>query len=225
MRKGGFLAMAAAATGMVWAGTTPAAASGWPDTPLERARMLVAIQELEISLLTHPSATQALEEWCAIHHMADRPVVVAHKVAGSSPETVPERVRSDLAVIATQAIRHRQVQLVCGAHVLSIADNWYVPDRLTAQMNDALDQTDMPFGHVVAPLRFSRERLEFVRLWSPLDEKPPVTADAMIVPPAIILRQRAVLRDAHGLPFSEVVETYTSQTLDFTPAPQTPPTR
>lgn len=217
--------MAAAATGMVWVGTTPAAASGWPDTPLERARMLVAIQELEISLLTHPSATQALEEWCAIHHMTDRPVVVAHKAAASSLETVPERVRSDLAVTATQAIRHRQVQLVCGAHVLSIADNWYVPDRLTAQMNDALDQTDMPFGHVVAPLRFSRERLEFVRLWSPLDEKPPVTADAMIVPPAIILRQRAVLRDAHGLPFSEVVETYTSQMLDFTPAPQTPPTR
>ena len=217
--------MAAAATGMVWASTAPAAASGWPDTPFERARMLVAIQELEISLLTHPSATRALEEWCAIHHMADRPVVVAHKVAGSSPETVPERVQSDLAVTATQAIRHRQVQLVCGAHVLSIADNWYVPDRLTAQMNDALDHTDIPFGHVVAPLRFSRERLEFVRLWSPLDEKPPVTADAMIVPPAIILRQRAVLRDAHGLPFSEVVETYTSQTLDFTPDPQTPPTR
>ncbi|WP_118962468.1 hypothetical protein [Komagataeibacter saccharivorans] len=224
MRKGGFLAMAAA-TGMVWAGTAPAAASGWPDTPSGRARMLAAIQELEITLLTHPSATRALEEWCATHRMADRPVVVAHKVAGNSPETVPERVRTDLAVTATQAIRHRQVQLVCGAHVLSVADNWYVPDRLTAQMNDALDQTDMPFGHVVAPLHFSRERLEFVRLWSPSDEKPPVAADAMIVPPAIILRQRAVLRDAHGLPFSEVVETYTSQTLDFTPAPQTPPTR
>ncbi|GCE84736.1 hypothetical protein [Komagataeibacter diospyri] len=191
-------------------------AAGLPDTPLDRARVLLAVQQLEITLLTHPSATLALEYWCATHHMADRPVVVARKMTLAAPDPVPERVRADLGASTTQPIRHRQVQLVCGTHVLSVADNWYVPDRLTADMNTALDGTDAAFGHVVAPLHFSRDRLEFTRLWSPWPGGPQ-GAGGVITPPAAIVRQRAVLRDTHGQPFSEVVETYTDQTLAFMP--------
>ncbi|GAN87376.1 hypothetical protein LU298_07045 [Komagataeibacter intermedius] len=212
------------AMGLSGVGILPASgdclAAGLPDTALDRARVLLAVQELEITLLTHPSATVALEDWCARHHMADRPVVVARKMTLTAPDPVPARVRADLAASATQPIRHRQVQLVCGTHVLSVADNWYVPDRLTAGMNATLDGTDAAFGHVVAPLHFSRDRLEFTRLWSPW---PGSLHDApgMITPPAQIVRQRAVLRDAHGQPFSEVVETYTDQTLSFMPAMDT----
>ena len=210
--------------GLLVASTAPVAAAGWPDTPLGRAGMLVAIQDMEIMLLTHSSATRALEEWCALHHMADPPVVVARKGALSGPDAVPERVRADLAVGATQPVRHRQVQLVCGAHVLSVADNWYVPERLTAAMNTALEQTDVPFGRVVAPLDFTRQRLEFTRLWSPWPGDDAVSgAGHVIVPPAQIIRQRAILRDAHGQPFSEVVETYTNHILDF--PPPVPPAR
>lgn len=209
------------AMGVLGAGVLPAfgpcLAAGLPDTPLDRARMLLAVQELEITLLTHPSATLALEDWCAAHHMADRPVVVARKMTPAAPDPVPERVRADLGASAMQPIRHRQVQLVCGTHVLSVADNWYVPDRLTAAMNTALDGTDAAFGHVVAPLHFSRDRLEFARLWTPWPGGPPGVAGVM-TPPAAIVRQRAVLRDMHGQPFSEVVETYTGQALAFMPA-------
>ncbi|MCE2565868.1 hypothetical protein [Komagataeibacter sp. FNDCF1] len=190
-----------------------------PDTPLNRARMQIAVQELEITLLTHPSATLALEDWCAAHHMAASPVVTAHKMMPVGPDAVPATVRTDLGVGATQPVRHRQVQLVCGTHVLSVADNWYVPDRLDAGMNTTLERTDTSFGHVVAPLHFSRTRLEFTRLWSPWPG--PATqarSVGMLDVPAVIIRQRAVLRDAQGQPFSEVVETYTDQTLDtFSP--------
>ena len=211
--KGVLLSMVALGTGVLPAAGTCRAA-GLPDTPLDRARALLAVQELEITLLTHSSATLALEAWCTAHHMADRPVVVARKMALAAPDPVPARVRADLGASATRPIRHRQVQLVCGTHVLSVADNWYVPDRLTADMNAALDGSDAAFGHVVAPLHFSRDRLEFTRLWSPWPGGPQGTG-GMIVPPAAIVRQRAVLRDAHGQPFSEVVETYTDQTLAF----------
>ena len=208
MRRGACLVLGAA----VLAVPSRVHAVSLPDTPLNRARAQMAVQELEIVLLTHPSATLALEDWCATHHLADSPVVTARKMSVAGPDDVPSGVRADLGASATQRVLHRQVQLVCGGHVLSVADNWYVPDRLPAQMNATLEQTDTSFGHVVAPLHFSRTRLEFTRLWSPWPG--PVSAGTLVVPAAII-RQRGVLRDEHGQPFSEVVETYTDQALDF----------
>lgn len=210
---------------MMGAGLLPAspmlaASLSWSDTPAERARLMMSVQELEITLLTHPSATLALEDWCATHHMAARPVVVAQKVALPQPDPVPARVRADLGVSAAQPVRHRQVRLVCGPYVLSVADNWYVPALLTPQMNATLEETDTSFGHVVAPLHFTRERLEFTRLWSPWPGPVAGQGGTMIVAPAEIVRQRAVLRDGQGRPFSEVVETYTDQTLAFTPQGQ-----
>ncbi|MGY6769196.1 hypothetical protein [Komagataeibacter sp. NFXK3] len=213
----GLLVAATMGAGLLAASPVQAAGLSWPDTPDHRARLMMSVQELEITLLTHPSATLALEDWCATHHMAARPVVVARKAALPQPDPVPARVRADLGVSATQPVRHRQVQLACGPYVLSVADNWYVPGLLTPQMNATLEQTDTSFGHVVAPLHFTRERLEFTRLWSPW---PGGAAGAMIVAPAEIVRQRAVLRDVQGRAFSEVVETYTDQTLAFAPEGQ-----
>ncbi|AQU88172.1 hypothetical protein B0W47_12660 [Komagataeibacter nataicola] len=211
----GLLAAAVMGAGLLPASPVMAASLSWPDTPDARARLMMSVQELEITLLTHPSATLALEDWCAAHHMAARPVVVARKAALPQPDRVPARVRADLGVGATQPVRHRQVQLVCGPYVLSVADNWYVPGLLTPRMNATLEGTDTSFGHVVAPLRFTRERLEFARLWSPWPGPAAGQATAMIVAPAEIVRQRAVLRDGQGRAFSEVVETYTDQTLAF----------
>ncbi|ATU73544.1 hypothetical protein SXCC_03187 [Gluconacetobacter sp. SXCC-1] len=214
--KGGYRFGPGLAVVVLLMAAIPACAASVPDTPLNRARAQMAVQELEITLLTHPSATLALEDWCATHHMADRPVVTARKMTLARPDDVPPAVRADLGVSAAQPVRHRQVRLVCGTHVLSVADNWYVPDRLPAEMNAMLERTDASFGHVVAPLHFSRIRLEFVRLWSPWPGAAPARRLAV---PAAIIRQRGVLRDEHGQPFSEVVETYTDQALDFLPAP------
>jgi hypothetical protein len=84
------------------------------------------------------------------------------------------------------------VRLACGAQVLSHADNWYLPARLTPEMNRQLDQTETPFGTVVRPLDFHRETLEAVPLNGP---------DA-------ILRIRALLLTRENRPFSLVIENY-----------------
>jgi hypothetical protein len=38
------------------------------------------------------------------------------------------------------------VHLKCGERVLSEADNWYVPARLTKEMNQSLENSDIAFG-------------------------------------------------------------------------------
>ena len=51
---------------------------------------------------------------------------------------------------------------------LSEADNWYVPGRLTEEMNHLLEETEAPFGKVVAALHPFRRTFETKLLWSPL---------------------------------------------------------
>jgi hypothetical protein len=58
------------------------------------------------------------------------------------------------------------VRLTCGDRVLSEADNWYVPARLTPEMNRVLDTTDTAFGRAVQPLNFRRRTLSAKLLWS-----------------------------------------------------------
>ena len=197
------------------------AAPAWPDTALSRVEMLALLQTLNADLLSHPSATLTLERWCADHRLAPEPKIVARRVRGAE-KALPEADRSRLAIGPDEPVRYRRVQLACGDKVLSDADNWYVPARLTPEMNRALDETDTPFGRVVQALHFRRETLAARLLWSPLPENWAV-ADAGIpaaapVPPARVLEHRAILYTGDNLPFSEVVETYTGDVLAF-PAP------
>ncbi|MDB5484017.1 MAG: hypothetical protein JWO83_5070 [Caulobacteraceae bacterium] len=112
-----------------------------------------------------------------------------------------------------EAIRYRRVRLVCGGHVLSEADNWYRPARLTGDMNRSLDETDAPFGVVVRPLGFHRRTLAAQWLFQPLRRPSGGDARQDLAIPHDILRHRAVLTDARGAPFSLVVETYTAEVL------------
>jgi len=104
--------------------------------------------------------------------------------------------------------------------VLSEADNWYMPGRLTADMNRRLDTTDEPFGKVVAALQFRRRTLSAQWLWSPLPagwelrDSPPAGAAELRIPHAL-LRHEAILYSDAQVPFSAVVETYTNAVLDF----------
>lgn len=100
-----------------------------------------------------------------------------------------------------EAVAFRHVRLACGDTVLSDAQNWYVPARLTNDMNQTLETTETPFGRVVAPLQFHRERLDQMR-------------GAMAeCPRGTILSHRALLRAASGKPISLVVECYTRANL------------
>jgi chorismate-pyruvate lyase len=106
-------------------------------------------------------------------------------------------VRAELRVGPDEPVRYRHVRLRCGKVVLSEADNWYVPARLTAAMNATLQSTDEPFGRVVQALGFQRLRREAEVLWQP-------SATGGL--PPTVLRQRAVLVLPDGTPFSYVIE-------------------
>jgi hypothetical protein len=198
-----------------------ATAGNWPDTPLARVEAMALLQTLNADLLSHPSATLTLERWCGSHHLASRPVVVARRDPAAD-KPLPDDLRRAFGVGADMPVRYRRVQLACGDRVLSEADNWYLPGRLTAAMNAALDDGDTPFGKVVAPLRFRRHTLSARLLWSPLPEGwetrgLPDAGKRPLVLPHQLLQHRALLEDAQGRPFSALVETYTEQVLAFPP--------
>jgi chorismate-pyruvate lyase len=202
-----------------------AAPPAWPDTPLGRVEVLAILQSLNAALLSHDSATLVLDDWCAGHRLAPPGTrIVAERVRGAEKPLSAEQ-RRDLQVGDADPIRYRRVRLRCGEHVLSEADNWYVPARLTPAMNAALDSTDIAFGRAVQGLHFRRRTLLARLLWSPLPADwdmagapiPREPARGIAIPDKLI-EHRAILTLPDGTPFSEVVETYTAATLAF-PSP------
>ena len=188
----------------------------------ERVEALALLQTLNADLLSHDSATLTLERWCADHRLAEPPRIVARRLRDAA-KPIPEDLRAPLKVDAAEPIGYRHVQLMCGTHVLSEADNWYVPDRLTTEMNQRLDTTDEPFGKVVQPLGFQRRTLSAELLWSPLPsgwemspaQSMPAGDRGPLRIPDAVLRHRAILFSATRVPFSVVVETYTNELFDF----------
>ena len=195
----------------------------WRDDFTSRVEVLALLQSLNADLHSHPSATLTLERWCGAHHLAGEAKVVAERVQGVD-KPLPEDARKQLDIAPDEPVRYRRVQLACGGHVLSEADNWYVPSRLTDAMNRELDSSDTPFGKVVQPLHFRRQTLSADLLWSPLPQGwetgaplPAMYGVAMPIPHHV-LQHRAVLYDQANRPFSLVVESYTSEVLSFVPA-------
>ena len=194
----------------------------WPDSFTGRLEALALIESLNADLLSHDSATLTLERWCADHRLADPARIVAERVRDAMKPASPE-VRAALDVKPDEKLGYRRVRLKCGDHVLSEADNWYVPARLTPEMNHALETTDTPFGKAVAALHFRRHTLSADLLWRPLPagwemSAAPAAGDkgALAIRPHV-LEHRAVLSTPDGEPFSEVVETYTGEVLAFPP--------
>lgn len=198
----------------------------WPNGFVARLEALALIQTLNAELLSHDSATLTLERWCDVHRLASPPRIVAARVDTADKPPSREQ-RLELGVSPTEPVRYRRVRLLCGPLVLSEADNWYVPGRLTPEMNRLLDTTDMPFGKVVQALHFQRHTLGAKLLWLPLPEgwemnRPAVIEGAteLAIPP-YVLEHRALLSLPNGTPFSEVVEAYTHSVLGFAvPPPQ-----
>ena len=167
------------------------------------------VNELNWRLLASSSATETLRRWCADHRLAAAAAIRAIRVRGRDAAPSPW-VLGLLRVRGASQVRYRRVELACGAHVLSRAENWYVPGRLGVEMNRRLETTQAPFGAVVSPLGVHRRTLE-------VQIPPPSTAD-------VVLRHVAVLTTAAGVPFSVVVERYTREVL-AAPPPVTAPRR
>jgi len=162
---------AAFGLGIVLLGQVNSASSAeaWSDTYTSRLEALALLQSLNADLLSHDSATLTLDRWCDVHHLASPAKVVAERVKDADKPPTPE-VRQALAVGESDLVRYRRVRLKCGEHVLSEADNWYVPKRLTADMNTALETTDVAFGRAVQALHFQRRTVKATLLWAPLPE-------------------------------------------------------
>ena len=152
-----------------------------------------AAARLESELTAAPSATQFLTDRCAALKLASPPVILAARAPDRRPASA--EVRKLLQAGADTVLDYRRVRLACGAHVLSEADNWYVPARLTPEMNHILDTSDTSFGSVVRPLNFHRQTLKME------------AADD----PGHVFRVTALLIAADGKPFSLVVENYTRE--------------
>ncbi|THF51965.1 hypothetical protein [Allorhizobium terrae] len=196
--------------------------SSWPDTPIARVSALAVLQSLNADLLSHDSATLTLDRWCSDHKLADHAKIVAEPVKGVDKPATAE-IRAALKVGEADKVGYRRVRLMCGERVLSDADNWYVPSRLTADMNKALETTDAAFGRVVKPLNFQRHTLSAKLLWQPLPEgwdmgaAIPAASDKALELPDHVIEHKALLSLPDGAPISMVVESYTRHVLDFAP--------
>jgi chorismate-pyruvate lyase len=157
------------------------------------------LPEFEAVLATTPSATQALESWC---HTRFDPAgsVRAIKVMASSNEPTA-RIRTALDIRPGEQLGYRRVSLRCAGREMSLAYNWYVPSRLTPEMNRLLAETDTPFGRAAAPLGFKREPI--AKPWSGPE----------LCPNGTVLAHRALLRLPDGKPLAMVVECYTKEVL------------
>lgn len=215
----------AAFAGLAFLSAAPALARApWPDDFVGRLEALALLETLNAELLAGRSATLVLEKWCADHRMAAEPKIVARVAPGAIAEPSAEQ-RERLAVGAAEPVKYRRVALRCGEHTLSEADNWYVPARLTPEMNRALETSDTPFGKVIAPLRPFRRTFSAEMRWSPLPagwegetreaimRERPKKAD--LDPPRALFEHRAIVHGGDGKPISEVRETYTNEILDF----------
>lgn len=162
------------------------------------------IAALERALGANPSATHALEDWCAARGLAASPVIVARRIKGEAGVEPPD-LRVRLGVGPDVALGYRHVELVCGDKVLSEAHNWYVRERMSDAMNTALDASDIPFGKVAAPLGFSRETIDSRHGGEPG------------CPVGVVLSQIALLRLPDGRPLALVTECYTRTAITQVP--------
>ena len=222
MRRASLRAIPAAVGLLMTASASAGGSVSWPDSFGGRLQALALLETLNADLLSHDSATLTLERWCADHKLADPPRVVAERVRDADKPAGAE-VRVALDVKPEEPLGYRRVRLKCGDHVLSEADNWYVPARLTPEMNHVLETTEVPFGRVVAALHFRRHTLSTNLLWRPLpkgwemgETAAPSEASALAIP-GHVLEHRAILSTPEGEPISEVVETYTGDVLVFPP--------
>lgn len=206
------------ATVLVATSLTPggAAAEGSQPNYVQRLRLQAQLQTLNSDLLSHDSATAVLQALCDRRY-PEVPRILASRV--DIPDDLPaaNAARRQLGAAANEPVHRRRVELKCGEVVLSRADNWYLPNRLTAQMNTDLASTERPFGVVVRPLGFQRRTLSSRLLFNPLppgwEAADPAGFDVPVTVPPNVLQHRAVLQTPDGRPFALLVETYSDRVL------------
>jgi len=221
-------AKACAAIVLIWAiGWMPSWAREhdpriWQDDFQSRLEVYALMQTLSVDILGSSSATRSLEKWCGEHQLATVPKIIAQPVLGED-KPIDSAQLQRLEVSGPEQVKYRKVRLYCGDQLLSEADNWYVPSRLTEEMNQLLETTQTPFGKVVAPLEPTRQTITAKLLWSPLPEgwelQQPVRAGRRNIQtldiPGALFEHQTILYSRDRKPISEVHEVYQRQILIF----------
>lgn len=158
------------------------------------------IAAFEANLASHASATAALQLWCDQRGIAPGATITVQFIT-EADEAPPADIRTLLSISPDEPLGYRHVRLACGSHVLSDAHNWFVPARLTPEMNRQLAETQVPFGRIAAGLNFTREPLSSARRGDPGCPENAISTH----------RARLILPDGHPLAF--VVECYTAENL------------
>src|ERR1700730_13703551 len=179
-------------------------APAWPDTFLARVEALAVVETLNSTLLAARSATFTLDKWCADHKLSNETKIRARLVR-EAVKPITQKQRRRIQIDDSEPVKYRHVELTCGDRVLSEADNWYVPSRLTAEMNRLLETTTTPFGKAVQDLKPYRRTFEARVLWWPVPEgwetqpmAAPNDAPRSLAIPDSLFEHRAVLYTAEG---------------------------
>lgn len=155
-----------------------------------------AVALLDADLLRGPTATAALQRRCG-------GVPVRVEIDRDAYRQPSAQQRERLGIGEAEAVGYRRVRLIAGGVVLSHAENWFVPTRLTRAMRDLLDHSDAPFGEVIAPLGPTRRIL--------LSERLAADTSARNAP---VLRHHALVIAADGQALAEVIEIYLAAALE-----------
>lgn len=151
------------------------------------------------------SATGLLESLCLDSGAGAEGELIARSLAVPQRDATVEQ-RERLQVGAAEEVLYRKVQLICRGIVLSEAENWFVPSRLTEAMNRALEETETPFGRVIRDLQPYRRTLDAHVLWN--------SDSGGEIPQGVLFHSAIVFSAAH-VPLSEVREVYQRQILSL----------
>lgn len=134
-------------------------------------------------LLAHATATAGLAVWCEANGIGDGPIRA-------------EVSQREVFFRGERSIGYRQVELKRGDAFLSAAEIRFRRDMLSRSMIRQLEQTDAPFGQVVAPLgpRRITTSARFSSGWKS----------------GSVLTHHATVLDRRGRPIARVREIYDS---------------
>jgi hypothetical protein len=155
-------------------------------------------------ILRSNSTTEELERWCGERAIGDGRIV-----ALCAKNAVPEICDDEsLEALYPHDVRgqtkFRSVRLATAGIVVAEALNWYFPDRLTPEMREELETTNIPFGRAVKPLKPKR-RTFLVRRCTP---EQMAGAKRPIDPAAAAFEHRAVVYGEADAPLAVVHERF-----------------
>lgn len=149
------------------------------------------LDRLNLHILSSPTATSALEEWCR------------HFSIGQGPLQV-QIVASSQAARGKRCTGYRRINLVRGDALLSVAEIRYSLRALGAEMLRALRETNIPFGEVVRALQ---PRRLTTLVWVGTKESGQDCGPVLI--------HHATVLDAIGRPIARVRENYQGSLISF----------